>query len=114
MPRVKRGVMHSKRRKNLLSRTKGFKWGHKNLIKRAKVASLRAGVYAYRDRRNKKREFRKLWTVQLNAAVRAHGLSYSTFIDKLKKAHIELDRKVLSELAKAYPMVFNKIVEKVK
>ena len=113
MPRVKRGVMHSKRRKNLLKRTKGFKWGHKNLMKRAKVASLRAGVYAYRDRRNKKREFRKLWTVQLNAAVRAHGLSYSTFIDKLKKAHIELDRKVLSQLAREYPKVFDAVVNKV-
>ncbi len=114
MSRVKRGVMHSKRRRNLLKRTKGFKWGHKNLIKRAKVASLRAGVYAYRDRRTKKRDFRKLWTMQINAAVRAHGLSYSKFIDKLKKANVELDRKVLSQLAREYPKVFDAVMEKVK
>ncbi len=106
--------MHVKRRKNLLKRTKGMKWGHKKLIKRARVADLRAGAYAYRDRKTKKREFRKLWTMQLNAAVREHGMSYSVFIAKLKTAKIELDRKVLSQIANEYPAVFKMIVEKVK
>lgn len=114
MPRVKRGTTHVKRRKNLLRKAKGYKWGRKNLIKRARVAVLKAGVYNYRDRKQKKRDFRKLWTMQLNAAVREHGLSYSKFIAALKKANITLDRKVLSQLAREYPAVFSKIVEKVK
>ncbi|MBI5134942.1 50S ribosomal protein L20 [Candidatus Uhrbacteria bacterium] len=114
MARVKRGVMHSKRRRNLLKRTKGMRWGHKNLIKRAKVAAWRAGAYSYRDRRTKKREARKGWTMQLNAATRAHGMSYSTFIGHLKKSKVELDRKVLSQIANQYPMVLKAIVEEVK
>ena len=75
---------------------------------------LKAGVYAYRDRRNKKRSFRRLWQIRLNAAVRPLGLSYSAFIDKLKKAGVTLDRKVLSQIAKDQPAVFNNIVEKIK
>ena len=114
MPRVKRGVMHSKRRKNVLKQTKGFRWGRKKLIKVAKTAVLKAGSYAYRDRRAKKRTARALWQVQLNAAVREHGLSYSKFIAGLKKAKIEMDRKVLASLAQKHPAVFAKIVEKVK
>ena len=114
MPRVKRGVMHSKRRKNVLKQTKGFRWGRKKLIKVAKTAVLKAGSYAYRDRRAKKRTARALWQVQLNAAVREHGLSYSKFIAGLKKAKIEMDRKVLASLAQKHPTVFAKIVEKVK
>ncbi len=106
--------MHVKRRRNLLKQTKGMKWGHKKLIKRAKVAAWRAGAYAYRDRRTKKREARKGWTMQLNAAVRAHGMNYSTFISKLKTAKIELDRKVLSQMANEYPAVFAALVQKVK
>jgi len=114
MPRVKRGVMHSKRRKNVLKQTKGFRWGRKKLIKVAKTAVLKAGAYAYRDRRAKKRSARALWQVQLNAAVREYGLSYSKFIAGLKKARIEMDRKVLAILAQKHPAVFAKIVEKVK
>ena len=113
MPRVKRGVIHTKNRKNILKRARGFKWGRKKLIKIAKTAVTKADAYAFRDRRAKKRTMRALWQIQLNAAVREHGLSYSRFIDKLKKAKIELDRKVLSELARKEPSVFAKIVEKV-
>jgi len=114
MPRVKRGVMHNKTRKSVLKRAKGFKWGRKKLIKLAKTATTKAEAYAYRDRKTKKRTMRALWQIQLNAAVREHGLSYSKFIDGLKKAKIELDRKVLSQLAQKEPKVFAKIVEKVK
>lgn len=114
MPRVKRGPTHVKRRRNLLKKVRGYRWGHKNLIKRARVASLRAGAYNYRDRKVKKREFRKLWTIQLNAAAREHGFSYSRLIDKLHKAGVRLDRKVLSQIAREYPKVFTKIVEQVR
>ena len=114
MPRVKRGVIHAKNRKNILKEAKGFKWGRKKLIKLAKTATTKAGAYAFRDRRAKKRTTRALWQVQLNAAVREHGMSYSKFIGGLKKAKIELDRKVLAELARKEPKVFAKIVEKVK
>lgn len=114
MPRVKRGVMHTKSRRNILKRAKGFKWGRKKLIKIAQTAVTKADAYAFRDRRTKKRTMRGLWQIQLNAAVREHGLSYSKFIGGLKKAKIELDRKVLSELARKEPSVFAKIVEKVK
>jgi len=114
MPRVKRGTIHTKTRRNVLKRAKGYKWGRKKLIKLAKTATTKAGAYAYRDRKTKKRTNRRLWQIQLNAAVREHGLSYSKFIAGLKKAKIELDRKVLSELAKTQPKVFAKIVEQVK
>ena len=114
MSRVKRGMMHVKRRRNILKRTKGYRWGSRKLIKRAKVAMMRAGAFAYRDRKVKKREARKLWTIQLNAAVREQGLNYSAFINKLKKANVALDRKVLSQLAREYPAVFKAILEKIK
>lgn len=114
MPRVKRGVIHTKTRKNVLKQAKGYKWGRKKLIKLAKTATTKAGAYAHRDRRNKKRTARRLWQIQLNAAVREHGLTYSKFIAGLKKAKIELDRKVLSQIAKSQPNIFTKIVEKVK
>ena len=114
MPRVKRGTTHIKRRKNILARTKGMMWGRKSKVRLARIASLKAGVYAYRDRRNKKRSFRRLWQLRINAGVRPLGLSYSRFIDALKKTGIILDRKILSGLAKDYPAVFSKIVETVK
>ncbi len=114
MPRVKRGTQHTKRRKNLLEKTKGMMWGRKSKIRLARPAMLKAGVYAYRDRRNKKRDFRRLWAVRINAAVRPLGLSYSRFINKLKLANVTLDRKVLSTLAKDNPQVFEKIVDQVK
>ena len=114
MPRVKRGTQHVKRRKSLLEKTKGMKFGRNAKIKLARPAMLKAGVYAYRDRRNKKRSFRRLFTVRINAAVRPLGLTYSKFIDALKKADIEMDRKILSTLAKDHPAIFAKVVEKVK
>lgn len=114
MPRVKRGTQHVKRRKNLLSKTKGMMWKRKSSIKLARPAFLKAGVNAYRDRRNKKRAFRGLFQVRINAGVRPFGLSYSRFMDVLKKANIELDRKILSTLAKDFPAVFGKLVEKTK
>src|SRR3990167_4385196 len=95
MARVKRGTQHVKRRKNLLAKKKGMMWGRKSKIRIARPAMLKAGVNAYRDRRNKKRSFRRLWQIRLNAAVRPLGLSYSRFIDGLKKANIILDRKKL-------------------
>ncbi len=113
MPRVKRGKTHLKKRRKLLRQVKGYKWGRKSKIKLAKVAVLKAGVYAYRDRRVKKREARKLWQVQINAAARQQGLNYSKLIHKLKKANIELDRKILADLANSYPAVFAKIIERV-
>ena len=114
MARVKRGTQHVKRRKNLLAKTKGMMWGRKSKIRIARPAMLKAGVNAYRDRRNKKRSFRRLWQIRLNAAVRPLGLSYSRFIDGLKKANIILDRKILSNLAKDFPAIFKQIVEKTK
>jgi large subunit ribosomal protein L20 len=103
-----------KRRKSLLSKTKGMMWGRKSKIRLARPAMLKAGVNAYRDRRNKKRTMRRLWQIRLNAAVRPLGMSYSRFIDALKNANITLDRKVLSQLAKDHEAVFKQIVEKIK
>ena len=114
MSRIKRGVIHAKRRRNILAKTKGYMWGRKSKIKLAKVAMLKAGVNAYRGRKQKKRDFRSLWTVRLNAAAREHGMSYSKFIDALKKANIELDRKVLAAIALEHPSVFDKIIAEVK
>jgi large subunit ribosomal protein L20 len=112
--RVKRGVSHLKRRKNLLKQTKGFRWGRKSKIKLARVAVLKAGVHAYRGRKEKKREFRKLWNIKINAAARQHGLSYSKFMFALKKAKIGLDRKSLAHLAEFDPKAFEEIVKTVK
>jgi large subunit ribosomal protein L20 len=114
MPRVKRGTQHVKRRKSLLAKTKGMMWGRKSNIRQARIAVLKAGAYAFRDRRAKKRVFRRLWQVRLNAALRPLGINYSSFIDKLNKANILLDRKVLAALAKDHPAVFTKIVETLK
>ncbi len=114
MPRVKRGTTHTKKRKKLLSKTKGYKWGRKKKIKEAKTAVLKAGTHAYRDRRKKKRTFRRLWQIKINAAARLNGITYSQFIDKLKKAKIDIDRKILANLAEHNPEIFAKIVAKVK
>ncbi len=114
MPRVKRGTQHVKRRRNLLLKTKGMKWGRKSKIRLAKPASLKAGQYAFRDRRAKKRDFRKLWTLKINAAVRPLGMSYSRLINALKVKNVELDRKSLAYLAEHKPEVFKKVVETVK
>lgn len=114
MPRVKRGTHRIKRRKNILRRTKGFRWGRKSKITLAKTAATKAGVYAYRDRRQKKRNFRALWQIRINAAVRQYGLSYSRFMYGLAQKGIKLDRKALADLAATAPQVFAKIVEMVK
>lgn len=111
MPRVKRGTQHTKRRKNLLSKVKGYRWGRKNKIRLARPAYLKAGEHAFRDRRAKKRTFRRLWNIKINAAARENGTTYSKFINDLKNANIELDRKVLAEIAEKHPKVFAKIVE---
>lgn len=114
MPRVKRGTIVRQKHKKILAQAKGYRHGRKNLIKQAKQALLKAGQFAYRDRRVKKRTFRSLWIVRLNAAVRPYDLSYSQFIRGLDKANIDLNRKVLSELAVQEPEEFKKVVEKVK
>lgn len=99
MPRVKRAVHARKKRKKLLSQAAGSFGGRKNLVSQARVTVEKALSYAYRDRRNRKRDFRRLWIVRINAAARNHGLSYSQFISGLTRAGIVLDRKVLSDIA---------------
>jgi large subunit ribosomal protein L20 len=114
MTRVKRGIIAHKKRKKILHYTKGFKWGRKSKERAAKEALLHAWPKAFRGRKEKKRNFRRLWQVQINAAVRPLGLTYSRFIAGLKKQNIILDRKILANLAQNEPAVFEKIVEKVK
>jgi len=114
MSRVKRAVQARKHRKNIIKHAKGFSYGRKSHFKLAKDALRHAWSYAYRDRKAKKRTFRNLWNIQINALARQNGITYSRLIDGLKKNKIELDRKVLSELANQYPEVFIKIVEEVK
>lgn len=99
MPRVKRGVTARARHKKVIAAAKGYRGRRGNVFRIAKQAVMRAGQYAYRDRRNKKRTFRALWITRINAAVREHDMTYSVFIAGLKKASIELDRKVLADLA---------------
>ena len=99
MPRVKRGVTARARHKKITDAATGYRGRRKNVFRIAKQAVMRAGQYAYRDRRNKKRTFRALWIARINAAVREHGTTYSVFIAGLKKASIELDRKVLADMA---------------
>lgn len=111
MPRVKRGVTHVKRRHNLLKRAKGFKWGRKNRIRLAKTAVTRAGVNAYRGRKQMKRLSKANWAVSINAGVRPLGLNYSKLRAQLRLQNIELDRKSLAELAKRYPAVFEQLVK---
>lgn len=114
MSRVKRGVTASKRRKNVLKLTKGFKWRRKSHYRAAKEAVLKAGKYAYRDRRAKKRVMRRLWITRMNIALREHGLKYSEFIRLQKAKGNTLDRKVLAELAVEEPQVFEAVVEEMK
>jgi len=98
----------------LLKYAKGFRWGRKSKYRAAKQALLKAWSYAYRDRRAKKREFRALWQTQINAACRKYGLSYNKFIYGLKQKNIELNRKILAEIAQNYPEIFEKIIEEMK
>ena len=114
MSRVKRGVTKKARHKKILKLAKGYRGRAKNCFRVAIEKVEKALRYAYRDRRTKKRDFRGLWIQRINAAVRPHGLVYSRFINGLKLANIDLDRKVLSDLAIKEPQVFAKIVEKAK
>jgi len=114
MTRVKRGIISHKKREKILKYTKGFKWGRKSKERAAKEALLHAWTHAFRGRKEKKRNYRQLWQVQINAAVRPYGLTYSKFIAGLKKKNILLDRKILADLAQNEPQIFEKIVEKVK
>ncbi|HVU75451.1 MAG TPA: 50S ribosomal protein L20 [Candidatus Paceibacterota bacterium] len=114
MARVKRGVNKNKRRKYLLKQTKGYRFDRKSKERIARVAMRHAGAHAFKDRRLKKREFRQLFTLRINAASREAGISYSKLIDALKKAEIGLNRKSLAALAKDYPETFNRVISKVK
>ena len=114
MPRVKRGVTARARHKKVFAQAKGFRGRRKNVYRIAKQAVMKAGQYAYRDRRARKREFRALWIARINAAVRERGLRYSEFINGLTLAKIELDRKSLSEIAIHDPAGFDAIVAQVK
>ncbi len=114
MARVKRGVTSHAKHKKVLKQAKGFYGRRKNTIRTAKAAVDRSGQYAYRDRRNKKRSFRALWIQRINAAVREEGLTYSQFIHGLDKAGIELDRKMLADVAGADPAAFKAIADKVR
>lgn len=114
MPRVKRGVTARARHKKVLALAKGFRGRRGNVYRVAKQAVMKAGQYAYRDRRNKKRVFRQLWIARINAAARANGLTYSQFISGLNKAQIALDRKVLADIAVHDAAAFAAIVNQVK
>jgi len=114
MPRVKRGTIAHKKREKLLKHTKGFKWGRKTKERAAKEALLHAWTNKFRGRKEKKRTYRSLWQTKISAAVRAEGLSYSSFIGMLKKKNIALDRKVLSQLAEKNPETFKKVLEEVR
>ena len=114
MARVKRGVIARRRHKKVLKQAKGYYGARSRVFRVAKQAVIKAGQYAYRDRRQRKRQFRALWIARINAAARINGLSYSRFIAGLKKADIEIDRKVLADLAVHEKAVFAAIVEKAK
>jgi large subunit ribosomal protein L20 len=114
MPRVKGGPKTRQRRKKVLKMAKGYRGGRSRLYRTAVDAVHRALAYAYRDRKARKRDFRRLWITRINAAARLHGLSYSRLMDALRKAHIELDRKILADLAVNDPGAFSKIAEMAK
>jgi large subunit ribosomal protein L20 len=114
MPRVKRGVTAHARHKKVLALANGFRGRRKNVFRIAKQAVMKAGQYAYRDRRTRKRVFRQLWIARINAAAREAGLTYSRFMAGMKKASIDIDRKMLAELAVNDPAAFGSIVAKVK
>lgn len=111
MTRVKRGVLAHKKREKLLRETRGFKWGRKSKERAAREAVFHKWSYQFASRRLKKRDFRRLWNVQINAGARMNGTTYSKLIDALLKKHIALDRKILALLAEHHPDVFVKVVE---
>lgn len=112
--RVKRGVTRHQRHKRVLARTKGFHGARGKLFRRARLALEKALVYGYRDRRQRKRQFRALWITRINAAAREQGLSYSQLITGLKRAEIEVDRKILADLALSDPQAFQRLAELAK
>ena len=114
MPRVKRGVTARAKHKKVLNKAKGFRGRRKNVFRIANEAVMRAGQYAYRDRRNKKRDFRGLWIARINAAAREHGMTYSVFMNGLRKAEIGVDRKILADIAVFDKPAFAKFVEKAR
>ena len=114
MARVKRGTTAHKRRKKVLAQAKGFRWGRKSKYRLAKDALRHAWEYAYRDRRTKKRVFRQGWNRNIGAAARQEGMNYSKLIAGLKKQNVQLDRKILAELAKSREDLFKQIIEKAK
>jgi len=112
MPRVKRGVVAHARHKKILDKAKGYRGARSKVLRVAKQAVTKAGQYAYRDRRQRKRQFRALWIARINAGARENGMSYSVFMNGLKKAAIEIDRKVLSDIAIFDKPAFTALVEK--
>jgi len=114
MTRVKRGIIAHKKREKILKYTKGFRWGRKSKERAAKEALLHAWTHAFRGRKEKKREYRRLWQTEINAGARINGMKYSSLIAGLKKKNILLDRKILADLAKNEPQVFEKIVARVR
>ena len=114
MTRVKRGTIANKRRKNILAQVKGYRFGRSTKERMAKDAIAHAGTYAFAHRRDKKSDKRRIWQVQINAAVRTLGLTYSKFIDKLTKANVQVDRKILADLAHTNPETFKRVFDKVQ
>lgn len=112
--RTLKGAARTKAKRRIFKRAKGYVGGRRKLLRTAKETILRAGVFAFRDRRRRKRDFRKLWIIRIGAAVRERGLNYSQFINGLSKTNLDLDRKSLSELAIHDPAAFDAVVEKVK
>ena len=112
--RTRKGAARNKAKKRLFKKTKGYRGGRGKLLRSAKETLIRAGAFAFRDRKVRKRQFRRLWIIRINAACRERGIRYSEFINGLKKANIELDRKTLSEMAIHDPAAFDQIVEKAK
>ncbi|MFA6397830.1 MAG: 50S ribosomal protein L20 [Candidatus Paceibacterota bacterium] len=111
MTRVKRGTIKAKKKRNILKQTKGFRFGRSTKVAQAKEALVHAGKYSFAHRKDKKADKRRLWQVKINAAVRKYDMSYSKFIDKLKKKSINLDRKILAEIAEKNPEIFEKIIK---
>ena len=113
MTRVKRGTTANKRRKRLLKHAKGFMWTRNTKYRQAKEALLHAWSFQFADRKKKKGNARRLWSIKINAAARENGLTYSKLIDKLKKANVEIDRKILSDLAENNPEIFKQIISSI-
>ena len=114
MPRIKRGVTAHARHKKVIEQAKGYRGRRKNIYRVAKQAVTKAGQYAYRDRRQRKRQFRALWITRINAAAREHGLSYSRFMNGLHKADIQIDRKLLAEMAVNEKTAFTRLAEQAR